>query len=208
MKQIYVHGLGQTPDSWGRTVAQLAAAENSVCPDLSEMVRGNEASYKNLYAAFSDVCSKGEEPIDLCGLSLGGVLALNYAMDHPEKVNSLVLIAAQYKMPQKLLQFQNMIFRVMPKFMFQKVGFTKTAFLHLCKTMMELDFSKSLEKVVCPTLIICGEKDSANRDASVEMAHILGNAELQIISGAGHEVNLEAPEKLAEVLQRFYSRIG
>ena len=208
MKQIYVHGLGQTPDSWERIVAQLAAAGNRVCPDLSELVRGNEVSYKNLYAAFSDVCSKGEEPIDLCGLSLGGVLALNYAIDHPQKVNSLVLIAAPYKMPKKWMRFQNLIFHLMPKCMFPKVGFTKAAFLHLCKTMMELDFSKSLEKVACPTLIICGEKDSANRDASEEMARILGNAELQIVSGAGHEVNLEAPEELAEVLRRFYAKIG
>jgi len=179
-----------------------------MCPDLSELVRGNEASYKNLYAAFSEACSRGEEPVDLCGLSLGGVLALNYAIDHPEKVNSLVLIAAPYKMPKKWLRLQNLIFHLMPKCMFPEVGFTKAGFLQLCKTMMELDFSRSLEKVACPALIICGEKDSANRDASVEMARILGNAELQIISGAGHEVNLEAPEKLAEVLRRFYAKIG
>ena len=53
-------------------------------------------------------CDKENEEIVLCGLSLGAVLTLNYAIDHPDKVKALVLIAAQYKMPKKLLfeQFQ------------------------------------------------------------------------------------------------------
>ena len=36
-----------------------------------------------------------EEDICLCGLSLGGVLALNYAIEHPGKIKVLVLIARQ-----------------------------------------------------------------------------------------------------------------
>ena len=53
----------------------------------------------------------------------GGVLALNYAVDHPEKVQQLVLIAPQYKMTEKLLRFQNLLFRFMPDSMFQQMGF-------------------------------------------------------------------------------------
>ncbi len=71
--------------------------------------------------------------MDLCGLSLGGVLALQYTIEHPEKVNSLVLIAAQYKMPAKLLKPQNSFFRFMPKSSFQQTGFGKREFMELCK---------------------------------------------------------------------------
>lgn len=42
------------------------------------------------------MCDSFDVKIDLCGLSHGGVLALNYACVHPEKVHSLVLIATQY----------------------------------------------------------------------------------------------------------------
>ena len=208
MKQIYVHGLGQTPDSWEKTIMQLKAVEYSVCPNLAELSQGNEVTYRNLYAAFSAACSKLNEPIDLCGLSLGGVLALNYAVEHPEKVKSLVLIATQYKMPKRLLQFQNALFRFMPKSMFQQMGFGKADFLQLCKTMMDLDFSNSLQKVSCPTLVIYGEKDTANKNASVELADMLDHAELQVISETGHEVNVEAPEKLADVLCAFYKSVS
>ncbi len=88
------------------------------------------------------------------------------------------------------------------------MGFEKEAFIRLCKTMMNLDFSDSLSKITCPALVICGEKDRANKKAAGKLAGILANAELREIPGAGHEVNLDAPEKLSEALGRFYHRAG
>ena len=207
MKQIYLHGLGQNPDSWSKVIEQLEAAEHSMCPDLSELVQGQDTTYQNLYAAFSAMCDEIEEDLCLCGLSLGGVLALNYAIEHPEKIKVLVLIATQYKMPKKLLKVQNAIFRFVPKSMFQQMGFGKSDFLKLCNTMMELDFSDSIYKVSCPTLVIYGEKDRANQNASIELANMLIDAELQVFSGAGHEINIEAPDKLVETLRVFFSRV-
>lgn len=135
------------------------------------------------------------------------MLALNYTIEHPEKVNSLVLIAAQYKMPKGLLKVQNILFQLMPKSMFQQTGFGKKEFIQLCRTMMELDFSNSIQKISCPALIVCGERDSANKKASLELAGLLKNAQLQIISDSGHEVNIEAPERLAEILHVFYNQV-
>ena len=207
MKQIYVHGLGQNPDSWSKVIEQLEAAEHSMCPDLSELVQGQDTTYQNLYAAFSAMCDEIEEDICLCGLSLGGVLALNYAIEHPEKIKGLVLIATQYKMPKKLLRVQNAIFRFMPKSMFQQTGFGKSDFLKLCNTMMELDFSDSIYNVSCPTLVIYGEKDRANKNASIELANMLIDAELQVFNGVGHEINIEAPDKLEETLRVFFGKV-
>lgn len=208
MTRIFLHGLGQTPASWEKTVAGLTPAERSVCPDLAEMLRGKSASYESLYGAFAKTCDGLEGAVDLCGLSLGGVLALHYTIEHPQKVNSLTLIAAPYKMPAGLLRFQNLLFRLMPKAMFRQTGFGKDEFIQLCKTMMKLDFSDSIQKIRCPVLVVCGEKDSANKKAASGLAGILENAQFQVISGAGHEVNREAPEKLAEVLRGFYKQAG
>lgn len=207
MKQIYLHGLGQNPDSWSKVIEQLEDAEHSMCPDLSELVQGQDTTYQNLYAAFSAMCDEIEEDICLCGLSLGGVLALNYAIEHPEKIKGLVLIATQYKMPKKLLRVQNAIFRFIPKSMFQQTGFGKLDFLKLCNTMMELDFSDSIYKVSCPALVIYGEKDRANKNASIELANMLINAELQVFNGVGHEINIEAPDKLEETLRVFFGKV-
>ena len=208
MKQVYIHGLGQTPASWEKTISYLENDKQILCPDLAEIIGGREVTYQNLYEAFSEVCDEIDGPIDLCGLSLGGVLALSYAVNHPKKINSLVLIAAQYKMPKKLLRFQNALFRFMPKSTFQQTGFEKKQFIQLCETMMELDLSESINKISCPALVVCGNRDRANKKASMDLAGILEHADIEIVEGSGHEINIDAPEKLAKVLQAFYDRIA
>lgn len=207
MGRVFVHGLGQTPDSWNEMLSFIDDAKEHVCPDLVEGVKNQKVNYKNLYKAFSELCDKFDEPVDLCGLSLGGVIALNYAIDKPEKVRSLVLIATPYKMPKMLLKLQNICFRFMPKSTFQQMGFGKKEYIGLCESMMELDFSDRLHKVSCPVMIICGEKDRANGKAAKELAMIMNDAPLKYISGVGHEVNVEAPDKLAKLLLQFYNSI-
>ncbi len=207
MKYLYLHGLGQKPDSWNRVIKETKVSESSVNLSLTEMLEGKSATYKELYSAFSSECDKENDGIVLCGLSLGAVLALNYAIDHPDKVMALVLIAAQYKMPEKLLKVQNILFHLMPNSSFKKMGFKKADVISLCGTMAELDFRDSLYKVSCPVLIVCGEKDNANKKASKELCHYLNNSYFHELMKTGHEANIEAPEELANVLQRFYDSI-
>lgn len=204
MANILIHGLGQTGKSWEQTRINMKQQEMVHCPDLCQLLKDREVNYGELYAAFAAYCNQFEEPLNLCGLSLGAVLALNYAVEHPGKVSSLVLIAAQYKMPKGLLKFQNMIFYFMPEKMFVETGFGKQDFMTLSKTMMELDFSKKLDKIACPVLLVCGEKDKANRRAASKLHTLLKESSLRIMENASHEVNLEHPQKLAELLNDFW----
>lgn len=206
MKYLYLHGLGQKPNSWDRTIKGTKVSDSSISLSIAEMLKGKKATYRELYAAFSEECDKEMEEIVLCGLSLGAVLALHYAIDHPDKVKALVLIAAQYKMPKKILKFQNMLFRLMPNSMFKQMGFPKADVISLCGTMAELNFGDSLHNVSCPVLIVCGEKDNANKKASKELDRYLSKSSFCELK-AGHEVNIESPEELAIVLQRFYDNI-
>ena len=113
----------------------------------------------------------------------------------------------QQKMPKKLLKIQNMLFHLMPKSMFQQTGFGKADFISLCKTMAELDFRDSLCHVSCPVLLVCGDKDSANKKASKELAGYLNHSSFLELPETGHEANVESPEKLSVVLQKFYDSI-
>lgn len=203
MKYIILHGLGQTASSWDKTISCMGARENIICPNLFELLQGRKVTYANLYEAFSEYCKNFSEPFAICGLSLGGVLALQYSIENPEKVKAAVLIGTQYKMPKGLLKFQNVVFHIMPQRMFDTMGLAKKEAVNLSKSMMDLDFSQELQKFKCPVLVICGEKDKANKKAASELAGILPHAELKIIENAGHEVNIDAPEKLGEVLKVF-----
>ena len=98
-------------------------------------------------------CSNLSEPLDLCGLSLGAVLSLNYAIDNPEKISSLILIAPQYNMPKTLLKIQNIIFHFMPNSAFSKIGLTKKGFIEFTNSMMNIDFSENIKNLTYGQLL-------------------------------------------------------
>lgn len=206
MQYIFVHGLGQLPDSWELTLAALPVpATECHCPDLPRLLQGRPAVYNSLYAAFCGYCGAIPGPAVLCGLSLGAVLALQYAIDFPARVQALALIAPQYKVPAGLLRAQDVVFRFMPRRAFAGSGFQKEGFRSLARSMATLDFSASLGKAACPALVLCGEKDKANRKAAESLARLLPRGELVVVSGAGHEVNRGQPQRLAGVLAPFFA---
>lgn len=204
MANIFIHGLGQTSASWERTLQGLEVSKDIYCPDLSTILGEGEISYSRLYSGFSTYCGKIAEKVNLCGLSLGGVLALHYAVENPKKVNSLILIGTQYRMPKKLLALQNKIFKLMPKKMFKEMGFGKEGIIALSQSMMDIDFTSELKNIQCPVLLLCGKKDSANRKAAVSMSKELINSKLVYIENAGHEANTDNPQRLAELINGFW----
>lgn len=208
MKNILIHGLGQAPSSWEGTIAAITNQGDCLCPDLTWFLHDREAIYANLYQAFSEYCAELEKPVNLCGLSLGGILALQYTIENPEQVNSLVLAGTQYVMPKRLLKFQSILFHAMPDKAFQGTGFGKKEFISLSKSMMDLDFSEALPEIECPVLLVCGKKDFANKRAAVEMRQLIPYSKLKLMESAGHEVNKEAPEKLGKLLDRFWKKVN
>ena len=83
MTRIYLHGLGQTPGSWEKTLEYSGGDEDCVCPDLTKTERGERVTYSSLYARFSDACGGYEGSVALCGLSLGAVLAIAFGVTIP-----------------------------------------------------------------------------------------------------------------------------
>ena len=206
MNLLLLHGLGQGPGSWDGVLDALGPDPGAACPDLFGLC-GGAPDYPALYAALEDYAGALPEPVLLCGLSLGAVLALDYAIRRPERVAGLVLVAPQYKMPRTLLRLQNAVFRIMPERAFAQTGLGKRDILRLTASMMDLDFRNGLARVDCPALILVGERDSANRKAARELAGLLPRATVREVPGAGHEVNVDAPRELAEALRGFWEKL-
>ena len=154
-----------------------------------------------MYDAFCDYCNNYSEPMNLCGLSLGAVLALNYAIDFPQMINSLILIAPQYDMPKFLLKIQNVLFKFMPESQFKDIGLKKIDFITLTNSMADMDFTSDLNKVTCPVLVLCGEKDNVNKKAAVKLFKKLPNAKFSTVDDSGHEVNIDNPQGLAMAME-------
>lgn len=207
MKRILVHGSGHRAASWDKAVSYMQDKENILCPDLRDILNGEEASYRNLYAAFAQYCGSAGEQVHLCGLSLGGILALDYALDFPDRVKSLVLIGTPYKVPRLVFAVQNIVFKLLPGSAFSGMAFDKKDTFALGSSMKGLDFSGRVQGVKCPVLVVCGEKDGANMKAAQYLGQNIPGARLEIVEKAGHVVNEEAPEALARLLNGFYGGV-
>lgn len=200
MKTILLHGLGQDSSIWNNMIENQ---ENIICPNLPDFLKGKEANWNNLYNSFENYCKSIPDKINICGLSLGGILALQYGIENPDKINSMILIGTQYTMPKMLLKIQNVIFRFMPEIQFKETGFSKNDFIKLSESMMNLDFSENLKNIKFPVLVVCGEKDKPNMKASLNISKMIPDAELSIVKNSGHEVNRDNPEELKNILTRF-----
>lgn len=198
MKTILLHGLGQTAADWDEIAGKMPASAVD-CPELFALAQ-NEPSYPQILAGLEKRYANTTEPLRLCGLSLGGMLALDYAIRHASQVESLILIGVQYKVPHLLVDLQNLLFRWMPDKAFAEMGISKSDAIHLTRSMRDLDFTKELGKVQCPVTIVCGKKDTANQKAAQQLQQLLPHAEFQLVPGAGHEVNKDAPDIILRLL--------
>lgn len=171
------------------------------CPDLFSLLEEN-ITYTHILTALENRYADITQPLCLCGLSLGATLALDYTIRHGDKVASLILIGAQYKVPSLLIDVQNVLFRCMPKKAFKNMGMSKSNIIRLSHSMRQLDFTQNLNKVTCPTTIICGDRDKANLKASKQLHKLLLHATLHIIPNAGHELNKYAPQEIAAILNQ------
>ena len=198
MKIVFLHGLGQTAQDWNPVLEQLHCTDID-CPELF-LLDGQEVTYANVFAQLERRYADTSEPIILCGLSLGAILALDYTIRHGDQVSSLILIGVQYKVPTLLIDFQNLVFRCMPRKAFEAIGISKADMIQLSHSMRSLDFRAKLNKVRCPVTIVCGEKDHANKKAAKQLNALLPQSQLYIIPGTGHELNQCAPGSIAAIL--------
>ena len=131
MEVIFLHGLGQGPSAWEGVVSALPDSIRADCPDLFALAKGGTLDYPALYRGFSAFCGEKREGLHLCGLSLGAVLALQYAQEHPESVKSLVLIGGRVRTPKALLKVQNALFHLMGEKNFREMGLTPEPMEHV-----------------------------------------------------------------------------
>jgi pimeloyl-[acyl-carrier protein] methyl ester esterase len=91
---LLIHGWGMHGGIWGNMVDQLSRDFRVICVDLP----GNGASEAlddfGLDQLVATLSGQFDEPLAVCGWSLGGQVAMRWAALHPQQVSKLVLLAS------------------------------------------------------------------------------------------------------------------
>ncbi|MGB1252277.1 MAG: 3-oxoadipate enol-lactonase [Candidatus Promineifilaceae bacterium] len=170
------------------------------------------------------------ERATLIGVSVGGMIALDFAAQHPQRVASLVLCdtagkigdAAGWNARIDALEQNGMMQLAEPildRWFAPDVGgamrcigrnmLTRTTlagYVGTCAAIRDADLRPTLAALSMPALVLCGAQDSATPPELVKtLAVALPNATFQTIDGAGHLPCWEQPTATAAAIKAFLS---
>ena len=200
MKLIFLHGLGQSADSW-KEVQELLVDYPS---EALELFPSGVATYQEAKERIYQYLSKETEPFVLVGLSLGAVLALELSSYDLPNLRALVLSGCPLKLAGNILFYvQLLIFKLLPKRVFEKQGADKALMVGVSEELKTLDLTDISRTCPYPTLLICGSKDKPNLSSMKALHRLLTNSQFQIIPDGPHVLNKEKPKEFVEKIRSF-----
>jgi pimeloyl-ACP methyl ester carboxylesterase len=156
-----------------------------------------DPSLQSLADLQSHVLRDLPERFDLVAKSMGGVLALRTALEHPERVRKLVLLATSGGVNVAALggiDWRDTFRRLQP---------------HAPNWFVDdrTDVTAELGRVTQPTLLVFGEADLI---APVRVGHFLKsklpNARLELVPGGTHDLEEEFPDLIASLIEAHLRR--
>lgn len=236
---LLLHGLGANSNSWLMQIPQLVqSGYRVVAPDAPGFGKshnpGGKASPTFVVHLFSELIDQlGLQQVVAVGISMGGVHALQLALDHPEKVKQLVLVNTfsnlNFSNPVILPYFALRLLlvhtlglqaqakavakRIFPKpeqallreqLIRQVQQAEPRSYRASMRALARINLTGRLKEINCPTLIIAGERDTTvPLPNQTQLAERIPNARQVIIPHAGHAVSVELPELFNQTLLDF-----
>ena len=167
----------------------------------------------------------------ILGISIGGLIALDFALRNQARVRSLILAdtAARIGTPElwqtrmQALRAHGMAHladsilarwfapdfaaRCPTQFQGLRTQFTRNsvaAYTAACAALRDADLRADVPQITVPALVLCGAQDAATPpDAVQELARSLPNAHFAALPGAGHTPPIEQPQMMADQINAF-----
>ena len=200
MKLIFLHGLGQSADSW-KEVQELLVDYPS---EALELFPSGVANYQEAKESIYQHLSEETEPFVLIGLSLGAALALELSSYDLPNLRALVLSGCPLKLAGNILFYvQLLLFKLLPKRVFEKRGADKALMVGVSEELKTLDLREIAKNCPYPTLLICGSQDKPNLSSMKAIQELMPNSQFQIIPDGPHVLNRAKPKEFAEQIKPF-----
>ena len=200
MKLIFLHGLGQSAESWKEARNLLTDYPSEAIELFPSTVSNYQQAKERVYQHLA----QETELFILVGLSLGAALALELSSYDLPNLQGLVLSGCPLKLAGNILfKIQLMIFKLLPKSFFEKQGADKTLMVGVSEELKTLDLTQIAQNCHYPSLLICGSKDLPNLISMRKLYQLLPQAQFQIIPDGPHTLNTAKPKEFAEKTKSF-----
>lgn len=229
---VFLHGVGSDRTVWHPQLSHFADERRTIAfdyPGYGLSDPAPEGTTRDGYAAaiLSAMWSLGVERAHICGLSLGGVVAIAMAHAAPEACASLILADTFAVHPdgQAIYERSCAASADMAGLARGRVDALLAApadaavRAEVVDTMSRIDpaaFRIGAEAVWLaeqrdraaaigvPTLVLCGDRDTVTPpDLSYELGSLISGSTVAMIEGAGHLGNLEKPDVFNRIIEDF-----
>lgn len=234
---LFLHGMGCDGTDWAPQVDAFSAEYRCIAVDH----RGHGRSSREVGTGFSIpgfradalavLDALGVQQAHVVGLSMGGMIAQQIALDAPERVRTLSLLdtfcrpgplgASLGPMADTIENgdlelfagaFQAMVFAnatvagkpdVIERFQVQFRANTPACLAWDIRAITDFDVHGRLGAIDRPTLVLCGAEDNLTPfQQAEEIAAAIPGARLEIVPDAGHFSNIENPSFVNDALAK------
>lgn len=89
---LLLHALDAHSGTWRKVIPELAKRYTIIAPTFPREAKSDQEKINDYSLMLSEICTQlGIEKASICGNSLGGWLAMNYAIKNPQIVEKIVL---------------------------------------------------------------------------------------------------------------------
>jgi pimeloyl-ACP methyl ester carboxylesterase len=190
---VLLHGAYMTIDAMGEVVPELAKIRQVIALELQGHGRTADIDRPLSYEQMADdvaalVDHIGIEDADIFGYSMGGGVALQVAIRHPDVVRKLVVASVSYTSdgmhPELLAMFPTItpeVFAGSPiEEAYLRIAPNPEDFPTLVAKLKRLDMEpyawppEDIQGISAPTLFIIGDSDAIRPEHAVELFRLLG----------------------------------
>ncbi|MBC8503920.1 MAG: alpha/beta fold hydrolase [Anaerolineales bacterium] len=237
---LLLHGLGSSSRDWEKQIPAFAEYFQVITFDArghgsTDKPRGpySISMFTEDTAAFMKAIDIGQAHV--VGISMGGMIAFQVAVDHPELIRSMTIANAT---PELLVQtFKDRMVVLQREFIVRLIGMRKMgevlgarlfpkaehddirnvfverwaendsrAYLASMRSLVNWSVMEHIESIEIPTLVIAADQDYTWIGEKETFVAMMQNAELVVIVDSRHATPAEKPEEFNRVVMDFLAK--
>ncbi len=229
---LLLHGLFGGLSNFGAQIDAFSDKFNVVVPTLPIFgLPLRKVSLAGLVDHLADfVDHKGYSTVNLMGNSLGGHVGILYAIDHPDRIASIILTGSSglfesamgnsfpprgnYDFIKKKVEStfynpatssQELVDEVYDTVNDRTKGIR---IVMTAKSAVRHNLAHKLDKITAPTLLVWGNQDTITPPFVGEQFHkLIADSELHFIDECAHAPMMEQPEQFNHIMGNFLERV-